>query len=204
MRPLRLLAASAGVFFTVIVAVHADLCATVLNSCNGHGLCDATTLLCDCYPGWGAATDVATFRAPDCSLRTQSCMMFEFARERGPSPATIAPRGPNGTLCDDALLSQGHAPLGLRGWMCRHPQQQHMQYKNAQQGACVTEPWAPAGVLSGLRATLASDVRAALSLIPCARRLLPHNCILVDSSCSILPQQLQRERKVCEYLANGF
>ena len=37
------------------------------NFCNGHGSCDESTSSCVCYPGFGAATDVTLYRAPDCS-----------------------------------------------------------------------------------------------------------------------------------------
>jgi hypothetical protein len=39
------------------------------NYCNGHGLCRNTYSQCDCYEGWGAATDIAVYKAPDCSKR---------------------------------------------------------------------------------------------------------------------------------------
>ena len=41
-----------------------------LNGCNGHGACDASTSRCLCYNGWGSDTDVALYKAPDCSART--------------------------------------------------------------------------------------------------------------------------------------
>lgn len=44
-----------------------------LGSCNGHGDCDATTYTCICYEGWGASTDIAIFKAPDCSQRRICC-----------------------------------------------------------------------------------------------------------------------------------
>ena len=40
------------------------------NYCNGHGSCLNATSQCQCYEGWGASTDVADYRAADCSLRT--------------------------------------------------------------------------------------------------------------------------------------
>lgn len=41
-----------------------------LNNCTGHGECDTATGRCKCFTGWGAATDVALYKAPDCSQRT--------------------------------------------------------------------------------------------------------------------------------------
>jgi hypothetical protein len=41
-----------------------------LNGCSGHGACDAATQRCQCYAGYGAAADIATYKAPDCSLRS--------------------------------------------------------------------------------------------------------------------------------------
>ncbi len=40
-----------------------------LNNCNGHGTCDAENSRCACFMGFGADTDVALYKAPDCSLR---------------------------------------------------------------------------------------------------------------------------------------
>jgi hypothetical protein len=40
------------------------------NFCNGHGTCIPSTSTCACFEGWGAASDVTMYRAPDCSLRT--------------------------------------------------------------------------------------------------------------------------------------
>jgi hypothetical protein len=39
-----------------------------LRWCNGHGKCIEN--LCYCEEGWGAPTDIADFKAVDCSLRT--------------------------------------------------------------------------------------------------------------------------------------
>lgn len=48
--------------------VSAGACAT-LSDCSGHGTCDTTTTKCVCYDGWGSSTDVAIYKAPDCSKR---------------------------------------------------------------------------------------------------------------------------------------
>ncbi len=42
---------------------------TCPNSCSSHGVCDPDTALCVCSDGWGSASDVADYKAPDCSLR---------------------------------------------------------------------------------------------------------------------------------------
>jgi hypothetical protein len=39
------------------------------NFCNGHGTCVTSTSTCSCFVGWGAATDVSYYKAPDCSAR---------------------------------------------------------------------------------------------------------------------------------------
>ncbi|KAG6962210.1 hypothetical protein JG688_00008715 [Phytophthora aleatoria] len=46
-----------------------NLCAA-LNNCNAHGRCDALTKTCTCYEGFGAPTDITSYRSPDCSLRS--------------------------------------------------------------------------------------------------------------------------------------
>jgi hypothetical protein len=43
-----------------------------LKDCSGHGDCDPVALTCNCYNGWGAADDIATYKSPDCSLRTST------------------------------------------------------------------------------------------------------------------------------------
>ncbi|TMW57441.1 hypothetical protein Poli38472_003366 [Pythium oligandrum] len=41
-----------------------------LNDCNGHGTCTLFSWTCMCESGWGALTDIADYRAPDCTMRT--------------------------------------------------------------------------------------------------------------------------------------
>src|SRR3546814_910929 len=48
----------------------AEASCAMLNHCNGHGRCDYENIRCVCDEGWGADTDIAVYRAPDCSLRT--------------------------------------------------------------------------------------------------------------------------------------
>ena len=48
----------------------------MLNDCNGHGSCNTATKICTCYVGWGAPTDVAEYKSPDCSL----CTLFRSIR----------------------------------------------------------------------------------------------------------------------------
>ena len=43
---------------------------TMHKNCNGHGSCNTASSLCECFEGYGAATDITFYRAPDCSSRT--------------------------------------------------------------------------------------------------------------------------------------
>lgn len=43
---------------------------SALNNCNGHGTCSTSTATCNCFNGWGSASDVTFYRSPDCSART--------------------------------------------------------------------------------------------------------------------------------------
>ncbi|RHZ15217.1 hypothetical protein DYB31_000739 [Aphanomyces astaci] len=40
-----------------------------LNDCSGHGDCTLMSSTCTCHPGFGASSDVAEYKAPDCSAR---------------------------------------------------------------------------------------------------------------------------------------
>ncbi len=60
-----------------------------LNYCNGHGRCNGQ--VCNCYEGWGAATDITSYHSPDCSART--C--------------------PSGRSWGDMPSAQGHAHVNL-------------------------------------------------------------------------------------------
>lgn len=42
----------------------------MFNYCNGHGVCNGASSTCNCYEGYGAASDITLYRAPDCSSRT--------------------------------------------------------------------------------------------------------------------------------------
>lgn len=46
-----------------------NLC-SALNNCNGHGRCVTSSKTCICFEGFGADTDIANYKSPDCSLRT--------------------------------------------------------------------------------------------------------------------------------------
>lgn len=52
-----------------------------LGDCNGHGTCDSVNSRCVCYNGWGSSTDVATYKAPDCSSR--ECRHMFLAKPLG-------------------------------------------------------------------------------------------------------------------------
>jgi hypothetical protein len=44
-----------------------------LNACSGHGKCrhnSTSGATCSCDVGWGASSDITSYRAPDCSSRT--------------------------------------------------------------------------------------------------------------------------------------
>lgn len=60
--------------FSIVVAallpqlIDAGAGCAILNNCNGHGLCRTSYSSCECFTGWGASTDIAEYKAPDCSM----------------------------------------------------------------------------------------------------------------------------------------
>lgn len=65
---MRSVALAAAVAFGQLNYAEAGSC-THLSNCNGHGTCDTANSRCNCYNGWGSATDIAIYKAPDCSQR---------------------------------------------------------------------------------------------------------------------------------------
>jgi hypothetical protein len=57
---------SAALFTASIAFTDAARCAES-NYCNGHGTCVVSSSTCACFAGWGAETDLATIKNPDCS-----------------------------------------------------------------------------------------------------------------------------------------
>lgn len=52
------------------IAILGEGC-TYLNECNGHGQCTLLSKRCICDLGWGSPNDIAEYRSPDCTTRTQ-------------------------------------------------------------------------------------------------------------------------------------
>ena len=71
-----------------------------LNSCNGHGNCDTATSRCLCYNGWGSASDVALYKAPDCSARTCPSDLAWVDVPTGADTAHALAECSNAGLCD--------------------------------------------------------------------------------------------------------
>lgn len=84
---------------TIGAAVRAASCAQ-LNNCNGNGACDAVRGVCQCYNGWGSATDVALYKAPDCSMRVCPSDRAWFDIPSGPNTAHAVAECSNAGLCD--------------------------------------------------------------------------------------------------------
>lgn len=93
---------------------HATAPCWFLGDCNGHGDCNTATATCSCYTGWGAATDIATYKAPDCSLRTCIITVHALIPRVGDLSAGMMACGLNGTCPPKALLCgfAGTCPSG--------------------------------------------------------------------------------------------
>lgn len=58
------------VIFLAIWGTEVKSDCSMLNECSGHGECVNRTSTCNCAEGYGAASDIAFYKAPDCSQRT--------------------------------------------------------------------------------------------------------------------------------------
>lgn len=122
-----------------------NLCA-MLGNCNGHGRCNTLTKTCTCYEGYGADTEIAIYKAPDCSQRTR--------RPRCHCNVVAA----DGPPIDSVLDLQERAPLAHRGAACRPVRTLRTRRPSARARASATAPAASAGATLDTRATPAREV----------------------------------------------
>jgi len=71
-----------------------------LNGCSGNGVCDASSSRCLCYAGYGADSDIAAYKAPDCSLRTCPADRAWADVARGAAAAHLPAECSGAGLCD--------------------------------------------------------------------------------------------------------
>lgn len=97
---MRRLAAAAAVLAALApLGAEAGSC-THLNNCNSHGTCDTANSRCICYNGWGSDTDVAVYKAPDCSLRVCPSDRAWVDIPTGPNSAHALAECSNAGICD--------------------------------------------------------------------------------------------------------
>ncbi|KAG6598173.1 uncharacterized protein IUM83_09350 [Phytophthora cinnamomi] len=60
---------------------------TYINDCSGHGTCTLLSKVCICDTGWGAPTDIADYKSPDCTTRV---CPSDYAWSSIPTDATTA------------------------------------------------------------------------------------------------------------------
>lgn len=70
------------------------------NNCNGHGTCDDNKRRCTCMEGWGADTDIALYKAPDCSRRTCPSGYSWFTAPKTTTMAHEVRECSDGGICD--------------------------------------------------------------------------------------------------------
>lgn len=102
--------------FFIIREVVSDC--SMQNYCNGHGTCQNSTSSCLCYDGWGAATDVTYYRAPDCSLRTCPSDRAWADVPYSPTTAHFLAECSNRGVCDRAS-GQCKCFAGFTGTACQ-------------------------------------------------------------------------------------
>uniref|UniRef100_K3WVA2 EGF-like domain-containing protein n=1 Tax=Globisporangium ultimum (strain ATCC 200006 / CBS 805.95 / DAOM BR144) TaxID=431595 RepID=K3WVA2_GLOUD len=94
-----------------------NLCAMLAN-CNGHGRCNTGTKTCACFEGYGAVSDIAVYKAPDCSLRIcpagPSWFGIPSAADTGHPKAECSDAG----FCDRSS-GQCRCLLGYEGAACQ-------------------------------------------------------------------------------------
>lgn len=91
---------------------------SMLNFCNGHGFCVPQSSSCDCYEGYGAATDVTLYRAPDCSARTCPSGLAWADVPTSTTNAHFAAECSNRGICD-RVLGLCNCFVGFEGAGCQ-------------------------------------------------------------------------------------
>ena len=158
-----------------------------LNNCNGNGVCDTASSKCNCYNGWGSATDVALYKAPDCSQRTCPASNAWVDVPTGPLTAHAIAECSNAGLCDRST-GRCRCFVGYEGEACQRSacpgspacsnQGKCMSLKNMASDPNA-EPVGPPGSYGGSPATSTWDENSASSLHTAASFALQcvHACI---------------------------
>ena len=89
-----------------------------LNSCSGNGVCDTVNSKCNCFNGWGSASDVALYKAPDCSQRTCPASNAWVDVPTGAHTAHAIAECSNAGLCDRSA-GRCRCFVGYEGEACQ-------------------------------------------------------------------------------------
>jgi len=89
-----------------------------LNSCSNRGVCDTVNSKCICFNGFGSPTDVALYKAPDCSARTCPSDRAWVDVPTGATSAHALAECSNMGLCD-TVLGRCKCFAGYEGEACQ-------------------------------------------------------------------------------------
>lgn len=112
-----MLALAALLLCALLPAARGGSCRS-LNSCSGNGVCDTVNSKCNCFNGWGSASDVALYKAPDCSQRTCPASNAWVDVPTGPYTAHAIAECSNAGLCD-RTAGRCRCFVGYEGEACQ-------------------------------------------------------------------------------------
>lgn len=108
---------SAALLVCALPRALSDSC-TALNSCSNRGVCDTVNSKCICFNGFGSPSDIALYKAPDCSARTCPADTAWVDVPTGATTAHALAECSNMGLCD-TVLGRCKCFAGYEGEACQ-------------------------------------------------------------------------------------
>ncbi|CAE7362675.1 unnamed protein product [Symbiodinium sp. KB8] len=164
-----------------------------LNNCNSHGTCDETNRVCRCFDGFGSESDLAVYKAPDCSQREDSQARAQgLAVQGGEGPGVCPADKAWVDIPTGATTAHNNAECSNAG-ICDRGTGRCRCFAGFEGDACqrceISGPPRGAALLQGRQARAMRCVgTASLRVAPTPpRRCFPALGLLVSSHCQGLP-----------------